>query len=320
MGKYDYSKYKDEEWSADLLKQDFWGLHEIDGRIEVDVERFALACELATEPSYCPEELKKIGGYYIPSKINRHDYICNFLYDSLNALKKDWNEEYKPLFKSICSPKEVADNHRMTNMAMFGNKDTFDSIELGSQYAALQRIETYERIICELRCVFIIKVCTEINRIILRTLSMDLYENPNYSVRDLITYCNAKSNVSVENLKNWGIYTKFNNVQNFLKHNSRSAYEILKRYNKECLIEKPDTEYENGMFSYYWINFKEVDIDNYLEKVGVFLEDFCKKVLNEDVDRAKWDYDQFFLDTNNELKDPNEHFGINDSMGMSPLD
>ena len=69
MGKYDYSKYSNEEWSADLLKQDFWGLHEIDGRIEVDVERFALACELATEPNYCPEELKKIGGYYIPSNL-----------------------------------------------------------------------------------------------------------------------------------------------------------------------------------------------------------------------------------------------------------
>lgn len=74
------------------------------------------------------------------------------------------------------------------------------------------------------------------------------------------------------------------------------------------------------MFSYYWINFKEVDIDDYLEKIGVFLEDFCKKVLDEDIDRAKWDYDQFFLDTYNELKDPNEHFGINDSLGMSPLD
>ncbi len=320
--KYDYSEYggwENHGWTDDMRKQEFWGIHEVDNRIEIDVKRFRFACEIAGEPEYFP---KKIGDtdYYIATKKNRYDYTSNYLTDSLNNLQNDWDNEYKPLFNSILSPKEAGDNYRTTTMAMFGNSDTFDSIELGSRWAEFERSKSYGRIITELHCVFITKVITEINRILLTALSMDKYDNTDFSVRDFVTYCNAKNKVSPETLTNWDVYSKFNNVNNFLKHNSRKAYDILNKFNPECVRENGDLEYTNGMFSYPWINMKELDIDRFLIDIREFLMDFCEKVLGEDLERSEWDYDGYFIDTYHELMDPMEHLEIYGACGMSPWD
>lgn len=320
MGKYDYSKFTQDGWCDELREQEYWGLHEVDGRIEVDVQRFKYACEQATAMECFPKELSDVGEYYIPSKKKRYDYTSNYLSDSIHSLKEDWEQEYKPLFEKISSPKDAEDNYRLTTMAMFGNSDTFESIELGSKWAMLQRMGTYNRIINELNCVFLIKMCTEINRILLRALSMELYQNPDYSVRDLITYCNARGNVRVQSLKNWNVYSKYNNVYNLLKHNSRRAYEVLEKYNPECLRKDTRVEYDNGMFSYNWINLEEVSVDEFLEEINPFLMDFCEKVLGEDVNRADWDYDGYFLGTFHECCDPMEYHGIYGACGMSPFD
>ncbi len=256
------------------------------------------------------------GSYYIPSSVSKHDYICNYLNDSVSNLWKDWNLEYKPLFDKIFSPKDAENSHRISALATISDSELFDDAELGSKYAAFKRMKTYYRIQAELHCVFIINVVIEIHRIILRALSMQLYEKPNYNVWDLVTYCNGKD-VSFFSLKNCRVYLKYNNICNFLKHNSVSAYKTLKEHNPECLREI-NKEYENGMFAVEWINFKEVNIEKFLSDIRPFLEDFCVKVLGEDLKQAEWDHDEHFMEIFNELKDPEEHFGIHAAVGRSP--
>ena len=355
MAKYDYSRFKDPDWSDGWVYQkpkpykynpdkepddateeekeyvgwpdpqtacdrEYWGIHEVEGeRLEIDVRRFEYACyRCGDHDSYFPEALRNKEDYYIPSRAHRHDYTCNYLLDSVNHLKNDWNDEYKPLFEKIFSPKDAEDSYRTNMMCMFGNSDTFDSIETNARFMGFQRVSTYRRIQSELYCTFLTKVIIEIHRIILRALSMQLYQNPEYSVCDLKSYCNG-AGVDFYKLKNWKVYLKYNDIYNFLKHNSVQSYETLKRFNSKCLIDTKQ-KYENGMFAMYWLNPKEVNIDELLSDIVPFLQDFCKKVLNEDPKVAEWDYDDYFIETQRELEDPMEHFGIYGACGIGPLD
>ena len=342
MGKYDYSKYKSEDpdWSEDwtyekaieatkedeyphwpdppdTFEKEYWGIHEVDGRLEIDLKRFEYVC-YRTEYSYFPKELKDKDRYYIANKAKRHDYTCNYLHDSVNNLRSDWNQEYKPLFKKIFSPKDAEDSYRTNTMMMFGDSEMFDSVELGSKWAMFQRMATYERIQSELYCTFLTKIMIEIHRIVLRALSMQMYQNTEYSVFDLKTFCNG-AGVDFYSLKNWKIYLKYNDVYNFLKHNSIQSYNKLKRFNFKCLVET-DQKYENGMFAVNWLNPKEVKIDELLSEIVPFLDDFCSKVLKEDLKQAEWDYDDYFLETKGKLADYWEYAGIYGAVGMSPWD
>ena len=340
MSKYDYSKFEDPDWTDDWVYKgpcgpddeivgypalsdssniEYWGIHELqNGRLEVDIRRFEYACYRLGDHDYFPEGLRGKGDYYVASRIHRYDYTSNFLKDEIENMRKDWEKEYKPLFDKIRSPKDAEDSYRTSTLAMIGDSELYDSVELGAKWAAFERMKSYDRIIAELYCVFVMKVVVEIHRVILRSLSMQLYEKPDYNVWDLVTYCNGKG-VSFYKLKNWKVYLKYNSICNFLKHNSITAYEKLKEHNPECLIEK-DQQYENGMFAVYWINPKEVNVDQLLKDIVPFLMDFCVKVLGENLKDSVWDYDDKFMEIVRELEDPDEHFGIYAACGMSPWD
>ncbi len=340
MAKYDYSKFKDPDWSddwvfngtlsmddepfdfpelSDSTQEEYWGIHRVNGRLEIDVRRFDYACyRLGDDAPLFPEALRKKGPLYIASKVHRHDYTCNYLMDSIDDLKKDWHSEYKPLLKKVFSPKDAENSYRTSTIATIGDSELYDSVELGSKWAFVKRMETYYRIMDELYYTFLTKVIIEIHRIVLRAMTMQHYQNTEYCVSDLKTYCNG-AGVDFYQLKNWKVYLKYNDIYNFLKHNSIQAYETLKRFNSKCLIES-DKKYENGMFAMDWLNAEEIDIDELLSGIVPFLQDFCKKVLGEDMNQAKWDYDDYFLETKKELEDPMEHFGIYGACGMCPWD
>ena len=87
MGKYNYSKFNDPDWSDDWVykensteeddnveledfvgwpdvqnssQDEYWGIHKVNGRLEIDVRRFEYACYRSTDKErYFPEELKK---------------------------------------------------------------------------------------------------------------------------------------------------------------------------------------------------------------------------------------------------------------------
>lgn len=319
MGKYDYSMYTTDDF-GDREHMEYWGLHEVDGRIEVDVDRYVWASEKVGITDFIPSLFRDRSGYYFPSRKSRYDYTTNYLLDCIQELSENWNQEYKPLFKRIKSPKEAGESYRTSTMMMFGNSDTFDSIELGARWAMFERMKVYSRIIDELYCVFIMKMCTEIDRMLLRALSMEYYESDEFSIQQFIAYCNARSNSSVKDLKGWDEFSKFHNINNFLKHNSRKSYEILKKYHPECVHESDKVQYENGMFSFNWINLEKVDIDSFLSSMREFMVEFGEKIMYEGQERASWDYDEYFIDASKEMLDPMEYWGIYEACGMSPWD
>ena len=73
MTDYDYSMYPEESFSY-MDDMHYWGLHEVNGRIGVDVKRYEQACG-SLFPEFLPDKLKGRDGLYIPS--NNTDTITH---------------------------------------------------------------------------------------------------------------------------------------------------------------------------------------------------------------------------------------------------
>jgi len=308
MTDYDYSMYPEESFSY-VNEMNYWGLHEVNGRIEVDVKRYEQACGTLFR-EFLPDKLKGRDGLYIPSKKHRYDYTSNYIKDCLDSLNKDWEYEYKPLFKSITTPEQVREKSRLNAIMFESDMDCIDEIDVDAALDGFRRIESYNRIIRELYCVFIMKVCAEIDRIILKSISDKRYEEIDYSIHDFIVWCNGKNHsVGVQSLRKWDQFRKIHDVNNFLKHSSIRSYEALKKFHPECLIEYEE-EYENGEFPYDWINLKETDIDQFLSDMRIFCEEFCEKILGENLQMSYWDHDDYFRHAYHELRDPWTYLGV----------
>lgn len=115
--KFDYSKYNGATiWDHELLKQyEFWGFHPKKGRLHIDTKRYKKACESVGITDFLPEGLfqPRNTTYFIPAKIHRDDYKVNIFRDLISDLKREWEEEYKPVFSKIKTPRETYDNYRI---------------------------------------------------------------------------------------------------------------------------------------------------------------------------------------------------------------
>ena len=314
MSKYDYSKYPtDEPWPQATFEMEFWGLHQVNGRIEVDVKRYAEACEQTGIKEFLPDELfkKPTVEYYVPSTKNRYDYTRNFFYDKISHLIGTWNEEYKPVFRKIKTPAEVESNVRLNMIAVTSDMEDIDDIDVEARMAGVMRIPSYHRIINEMYCMFLMKVCSEIDRIILFAVSSLGYTDEQFDMREFKIFSEGKNgSVKIWNLKHYKEFDKLHKINNFLKHNSVKSFSSLDKYFPECIAKHDGIEYANGMYAGDWLNFQESDIDSMLKSVLIFLEDYCRRILGENIDRCYWDNDDYFLDAFKEMRNPMDYFGV----------
>ncbi len=321
--KYDYSKYDGIEttWDYDILKhQDFFGIHTVNDRVEIDIERYKRACEIVRITDFMPKEIFEESNiqYYIPSRKNRADYMVNIYIDSLNQLIADWNNEYKGLFKKITTPNAVKEGYRLNSLMHTSSSDDFDDIEVDAMLAGIRRSATYNRIINELYCIFISKICTEVDRISLLAMTKAGYTDTDFSFKQFRAFSegmlNGEAVCIIEDLKKYNAYNMLHKINNFLKHNSVDAYNTLKKYYPKNVASvengKSKTPYENGMFACDWIILEENYIDDVLSKLKLFFIDYCKQYCREDDSRADWDNDEYFLHAIREMSDPREYLGL----------
>ena len=122
VGRFDYSKYESNpSWDSDSLKEyEFWGVHPKSGRIHIDTKRYAKACEMIGIKDFMPEGMfaNRSTPYFIPAKQHKYDYVINIFNDLLNDFQRDWEMEYKPIFKMIKTTKEVYENTKK----LFGSR------------------------------------------------------------------------------------------------------------------------------------------------------------------------------------------------------
>ena len=320
--RFDYSKYESNDaWGYETLKElEFWGFHKKNGRIHIDTKRYKKACEKVGITEFLPSGLfqERNTVYFIPAKIKRSDYKVNIFRDFLNALKKDWVEEYKPILNKIRTPNEVAEQSRLNSLCMTSDSDDYDEIEIESRMAGFRREKTYFRILQSLYCQFIMKIASEVDRLTLFVMTDCGYKGTDYSFESfckftdgLIKNINSKK---IKDLSKYNAYNMLHKINNFLKHNSIESYKTLKKLypNNVASIENGTAkeEYENGMFAGEWIIVKDNYIDELIDKLIKFFEDYCKTYLNEDLDESRWNYDEFFMNAYYKMRNPIEYFGL----------
>ena len=304
-GKYDYSKYKGEGWNSDLEDKEFWGLHEIGDRVEVDIKRFIAASEQVSITDFVKKEFSEesFPEYYIPSKQYIWDYTCNFLQDKLTDLRNDWQREYRPLFTKITTPSEVEENSRLDRISYVSNSEMIEDCELAAKLDGIRRIHKYKRILNEMYCMFISKICSEIDRYLIKAITTLGYEGDEYNYKTFEAFCNRKNGeVSLKSLEGYKEFSDLHNVNNFIKHSSEKAFGALVKFSPECL--RKTEGYENGMYPGDWLNFKGADIENFFIGLRTFFSSFCSIILGEDLERAQWDSDEYFLKAWHELRCP----------------
>lgn len=321
--RFDYSKYESKKYNCDydqLENYEFWGFHPKHGRLHIDTKRYAKACKIVGINDFLPEGLfeQRSTVYYVPMKIHRYDYKINIFRDLLNELKDDWKYEYKPLLKKVITPKEVEEKNRLDSLMYTSYSDDYDEIAIEAAMAGIRRTQKYTHVIQSLYCQFIQKICAEVDRFTLIFMKETGSNVNDFSIDKFFSFSDGllatKEKIKIENLSEYNAYNMLHKINNFLKHNSIMSYNKLKfNYPKNVASVENGTAkkpYENGMFAGDWIIVKENYIDDLLDKLIIFFEDYCRVYLKEDIEKSKWDYDDYFYTAFKQMKRPLNYFGI----------
>lgn len=321
--RFDYSKYESANpWDHSTLEEfEFWGFHKKSGRLHIDTKRYKKACEKVGITDFLPSGLfqERNSVYYVPSRVNRYDYKVNIFRDMLGALKQEWEEEYKPIFSKIKTPKEVYENVRLGELAYTSCSDDYDEIEVDARMAAFRREETYNKVMNELYCMFLQKITTEVDRFTLIFMEQCGYKGTDFSFEHFMEFTEKyigkeRSLDLFKSLNGYNCYSLLHKINNFLKHNSKDSYKALYHTfpkNVRSVKNGNATEdYQNGQYAGDWIVLKQGYLDKVFDKLIAFFEDYCRVVLKEDIEQSKWDYDEYFISAYNEMRWPEEYFGI----------
>ena len=267
-------------------------------------------------PSGLFEQRKTV--YYEPTKIKRYDYKVNIFRDLLAKLKQDWEQEYKPLLNKVMTPKEVEDSYRLDALSYTSSADDYDEICMDAQMAGFKRGPTYRRVVQSLYCQFIQKIATEVDRFTLIFMVECGWKGTDFTLDSFRSFSDGllkqKNKVKINTLSKYDTYSLLHKLNNFLKHNSAKAYKTLKKLypNNVATVENGEAKapYENGMFAGDWIIVKPNYIDDLLSQLVTFFGDYCRVYLGEDVDKSRWDYDNYFYSAYEQMRVPERYLGL----------
>ena len=190
--RFDYSKYESNSYyGSDYLKEyEFWGLHPKSGRIHIDTKRYAKACEMIGIEDFMPKGMfaNRSTPYFIPAKQHKYDYVINIFNDLINDFQRDWEFEYKPIFKMIKTPKEEYENSRLSQLAYTSNVDDLEDIEFNSLMASIRRENKYRHVVQSLYCQFINKLAIETDRIMLIAMCKLGYKGTDYNFNSFVKF------------------------------------------------------------------------------------------------------------------------------------
>ncbi len=289
LGK-DYSKIEDNYTSLE-----YYGVLIKNNRVRIDTKRYKKFFKL---PDDKIEHRNSV--YYVPTKIHRSDYYCNWFYDLSIKLKDEWNNEFANIIKTLKSPKEVEDNVRVNNL-MDGVYD-YDEAYIIGKMSGIKRIDNYKYLIKTIYAQFFQQMMAQFDALALKVIVLNGYQNRNFSREAFDSFIQGKQKIDVKSFYDYGTYDYYNRsyrIWNFLKHNSTKSYDqLIKSYPN--LIYDPDSSYKNGDPAILVLKLDEKLIINTLDNLPKFFDEVCQRGFGENPNDAKWDYDDYFL---NEVKD-----------------
>lgn len=312
--RFNYKKLEDPFYNYELWQ--YYGVHPKKGRLHIDTKRFKKMMQRHSRNEFLFEGMFKnrTTAYLIPAKIKKYDYKINIIRDYITRLSNDWFSEYKQAISKIKTPNEVYERARLDYISETTFSDDIPDLEVKAFIKSIKRQITYGRVIRDICLQFICKFCIEVDRYLIILLKTSGYNVNRFDMKKFYTYTSklAKKR-KARNVKTIDTYKDFDllhKVYNFLKHNNKSSYNKLKRHypNNVASIKngKTSKKYENGMFAGDWIILEDDYIDALFKKITSFFEEYCLLYFGEDIEESKWNYDDFFKNVCEQIKDDND--------------
>lgn len=312
---FDYSRVEAKDNPREYWE--YFGIHAKHGRTYIDTKRYkkALSKDRALEFIHSGLFENRNSAYFLPLKKHRYEYGFNIASDNLERLRRLWFEELRPLLYKIKNPNDLYEEYRLSAISTTSCLGDIDDIESGALIASFGRIKQYQFVIQSVLCQFIGRIVSETERIdalMLRlavSSPLDIFTYSKFAkISNNILKTNKSKIRSIKDLDYFRDYDCLQKVNNFLKHNTFSAYEKLKMYYPNMLIES-ERKYETGMYSADWIKIDLTYIDSIFDKLASFYKNYCSAVLNENVDEAGWNYDDYFKEVFRKIKDLRAYHG-----------
>lgn len=279
-------------------------------RIRIDPKRYQKKVQKLTEDQLLIIDSRK-KHYFYPAKKAYLDYNCNMFLREIKDIKDDWNNTYKGLIKKeqerIVKPKEVVPADDFNYMC--GITDYEESTSWAFM-TNLRNSLKYERevnkIVASLYAQFFHQMTSRIEAITIYVLSHNGKNVERFDRNALYDYSVGQG--TARDFLHYSYHDKLYCIWHFIKHNSTSTYEQLKKKYPEVLV---DTDFKQGHLAYSYVKFSEDLILELLNGCGEFFKEYCSSVYNESFDEAQWNYDDYFMEPVDDaiqlLRDP---FGL----------
>ena len=282
----DYSKL-DELSATDRF--DYYGIILKDDRVKIDTKRYKKFFDIPNSKIELRHSV-----YYLPNKIHRKDYRCNWFRDLLSGYKNLWYSEYKQYIESIKTPKQVEDNARLDYITT--GYLGIDEVSEKALIEGVKRIPRYKMIIKMLYAQFFHEFMSSIDAICLKLITSCGYNLDDYTKKQFDSFIQGlqgEKAVRFRSYDNYKYYNKPFTVWNFLKHNSIRSYNELKKEYPE-MIWDPNNSYKNGDSALTVLKLDEKYLIEVLDTMHYFFDELCNRTFNENIEDAQWDYDDYF--------------------------
>ncbi|MDR0462261.1 MAG: GNAT family N-acetyltransferase [Christensenellaceae bacterium] len=134
---------------------------------------------------------------------------------------------------------------------------------------------------------YIQKIAVEIMRCMLIVCTDLGYKQKDFGLKEFFTFSSEligkDSRVVIETFPKYKAFNLLFKLNNFLKHNTKQAYDTLKDNFPDNIHKGNKTEYENGMYAGDFIYLQDGYLDKIFDKLLIFFGEYCKVILGEDL-------------------------------------
>jgi hypothetical protein len=264
-------------------------------RVKVDPKRYGQVLYLTDAMKAVMD--KRHGPYFRPAKREFTDYNCNFVGQELNALRMDWEKDTKPMIARVIAETKGVDYNAnpcdddLANAGILEPEEITRNASMKTMFSAQMAADKRNKLYYSLYAQFFHQMASQIEALTVNLLTRNEWKENQFD-RNVFYAFKGNKPGDVKKLDGFAAYDKLYAIWNFIKHNSGSTYAVLKERFPEVLSEN---EYKQGRLACYYVKFDDALIDGVLAGVETFLRGYCCLVFDEDLEQARWNYDEYFL-------------------------
>lgn len=272
--------------------EEYYGIFRVKGSTCIDPKRFYKIFKLKKDEKY-NEMSNRSTHYFHPKHKKESDYTSFYFNSILSEISNDWKFSknfYKDALKTIKSYDELYPSD--DSMLNFGYRGVNGSNAWARDMNSYNKYK-YENDVLKLRnslySQFWSQICSKIEAICVMIYSKKFPKIKKWERK--IMYYNIDKDIDIESLDSFKYHDRLYRVWNFIKHNNVSTYNKLKEFYPESLNEN---KYQNGDLSIFYLNITDKLIDETINGLLSFFNDWCEKILDEKINEYKWNYEEWF--------------------------